>query len=69
MTLSLTEDKLLEAVARHKDGIKARDLVRKLARRGYREYDVQRAIRRAMDRGILELGPKLRLLSARVEAA
>jgi hypothetical protein len=65
----LTENTVLKMVARHKNGINARALAEELTRLGYPEHDVQRAMQRALDRGVLELGPKLRLLSARVEAA
>jgi hypothetical protein len=63
-TQPLTDDELLKTVAPHKDGINARILAEELVRLGYPEYEVQRAIQRALDRGILELGPKLRLVEA-----
>jgi hypothetical protein len=56
--------KMLEAVRSHKEGLKSRDLVERMTILGYPEYEAQRAIQRALDRGALELGRKLRLFSA-----
>jgi len=56
-----TDGELVQEVVRHSDGIDAVSLGEKFESQGYAKYNVQRAIRHALDRGVLELGPKLRL--------
>lgn len=56
-----TERELVEEVVRHGDGIDAVSLGKEFESKGYAQYNVQRAIRHALDRRVLELGPKLRL--------
>jgi hypothetical protein len=60
VTLSKIEKAVLEAVAKRKDGIGARELANSLAHK-YNEFDVQRVMRLALDRGDFELGPKLQI--------
>ena len=69
MRKSVTEKEVVQAVGQHSDGIDAQSLAKTLVGQGYREYDVQRAMQRAFDKGLLELGPKLRLIKARAKAA
>lgn len=52
---------LIAAVERHGDGIDAISLGKELEASGYQQYSVQRAIRHALDKGLIELGSKLRL--------
>lgn len=54
-----TEDVVTE-VSRHAEGIDAATLGEKLVSRGYRRDSVQRAIRYALDKGDIELGPRFR---------
>ena len=61
VTLSKIEKAVLEAVAKRKGGIGARELTSSLANKGYKEFDVQRVMRLALDRGDFELGPKLQI--------
>jgi hypothetical protein len=56
-----TERDVLTEVARHPQGIDALTLVSSLEAKGYDPYSIQRVIRRALDKGSLELGSKLRL--------
>jgi hypothetical protein len=62
--LTTAEQNLLKALRSHKQGLKSRELVKEMTGLGYSEYVTQRAIQRALDRGALELGRKLRLFSA-----
>jgi hypothetical protein len=62
--LTTAEQNLLKALRFHKEGLKSRELVERMTGLGYPEYEAQRAIQRALDRGALELGRKLRLFSA-----
>lgn len=59
-----TERELLDEVARHHDGIDALTLTTTFTEMGYHPYSVQRTIQRAMDKGDLEVGPKLRLYAS-----
>jgi hypothetical protein len=63
-----TERELLDEVARHTDGIDALSLAKLFEAKGYEPYNVQRAMQRALDTGVLELGTKLRLYARRVAA-
>jgi hypothetical protein len=56
-----TQNELIAEVERHGDGIDAVTLGRTFESQGYGQYSVQRAIRRALDKGTIELGPRLRL--------
>jgi len=56
-----TENELIAEVERHGDGIDAVTLGKKFESQGYGQYNVQWAIRRALDKGAIELGPRLRL--------
>ncbi len=58
---SPTETELVEEIERHSDGIDAVTLGEAFESRGYLRYSVQRAIRHALDKGDIELGPRLRL--------
>lgn len=62
------ERELLDEVARHVDGIDARTLVHVFVTKGYGRYDIQRTIQRALDKGALDLGSKLRLCVVRQAA-
>ncbi|MCK1641908.1 hypothetical protein IVA95_31260 [Bradyrhizobium sp. 157] len=62
------ERELLDEVARHEAGIDALSLVQLFSQKGYLPYDIQRTMQRALDKGVLVLGPKLRLCVIR-EAA
>jgi hypothetical protein len=64
-----SEHVLLEEVARHPQGIDAVSLADIFLKQGHHAYDVQRAMQRALDKGVLELGPKLRLYASRSETA
>jgi hypothetical protein len=68
VTLSKIEKAVLQALAKRKGGIAARKLATILANEGYQVYDVQRVMRRGLDRGDFELGPDLQL-QAHVSAA
>jgi GNAT superfamily N-acetyltransferase len=57
----LSEGELVQEVERHGEGIDAVSLGEEFEARGYGRHDIQRAIRYALDRGVLELGPRLRL--------
>lgn len=58
-----TESEVLTAVQKHgRAGVDAATLVSDLMKDAqYSRYDVQRAIQRALEKGSLELGPKLHL--------
>ncbi|MES2196355.1 MAG: hypothetical protein V4517_18195 [Pseudomonadota bacterium] len=62
------ERELLDEVARHEGGIDALSLVQIFSQRGYLPYNVQRIMQRALDKGALALGPKLRLCVVRETA-
>ncbi|MCK1305708.1 MULTISPECIES: hypothetical protein [unclassified Bradyrhizobium] len=62
------ERELLAEVSRHPDGIDALTLVQIFSQRGYEPYNIQRTMQRALDKGALELGSKLRLCVALVAA-
>ena len=56
-----TPDEVIKEISRHAEGIDAATLGDKMASRGYRRHSVQRAIRNALDRGQIELGPRFRM--------
>jgi hypothetical protein len=56
-----SEKELLDAVASRPEGIHAVELTEIFTKKGLHRHSVQRVIQRALDRGDLELGSKLRL--------
>src|SRR5205814_61897 len=56
-----TTEAVVKEVAQHADGIDAAALGEMLISRGYGRYSIQWAIRHALDKGDIELGPRFRL--------
>jgi hypothetical protein len=64
-----TEAEVVNYVFTRGVGVAAVEVMRHFVSEGYPARDVQRSIQRALDRGALELGDKLRLTAARQLAA
>jgi hypothetical protein len=65
---AISAQELLDEVGKYDQGVDALSLGNKLVARSYHPYAIQRAIQLALDRGDLELGPKLRLRRAEMTA-
>lgn len=64
-----TEHQVVEFIATQRDGISALVVMQHFVDEGFDVRNVQRAMQRALDRGSLELGPKLHLIAAKQLAA
>jgi tryptophan synthase alpha subunit len=56
-----TDEEILAKVSTYPQGVDALELTEQFVREGYDSYSVQRAMQRALDKGVVELGSKLRL--------
>jgi hypothetical protein len=65
---AISAQELLDEVGKYDQGVDALSLGNTLVARSYHPYAIQRAIQLALDRGDLELGPKLRLQRAEIAA-
>jgi hypothetical protein len=63
---AISAQELLDEVGKYDQGVDALSLGNTLVARSYHPYAIQRAIQLALDRGDLELGPKLRLQRAEI---
>lgn len=61
-----TPQALVEAIGT-REGIDAQSLADMFVEQGFARYEVQRAIQNALEKGVLDLGPKLHLYVAREE--
>ncbi len=57
-------DAVRQELGRHPSGITALELASKTAEQGFSQRDVQREIRRAIDKGTVEVGGDLELRAA-----
>ena len=60
-----TTEEVVGEVARHAEGVNPVELSQTLESHGYQQNSVQRVIRSALDRGLIELGPTLLLRTKR----
>jgi hypothetical protein len=58
-----TEQELLSVVARHRDGVDADTLFKELEGDGHSPSGIRRAVQRALDKRVLVLGSRMRLLA------
>lgn len=59
---TLEETDVLQVVREHRDGLPASTLIQRFESKGFAESDVRRVVLQSLDRGSLQLGPKVHMV-------